>query len=67
MCPWRHLFRLAVYTQLHIHLDTLCARWQQRAVSPWGIVVLYRPDAFTLSMGSPGDDDTHPGPGVRTL
>ena len=66
-CPWRHLFRLAVHTQLHIRLDTLCARWQRRAVSPWGIVVLYGPDAFTLSVGSPGDDDPHPGAGVRTL
>ena len=66
-CPWRHLFRLAIHTQLHIRLDTLCARWQRRAVSPWGIVVLYGPDAFTLSVGSPGDDDPHPGLGVRTL
>ena len=66
-CPWRHLFRLAVHTQLHIRLDTMCARWKRRAVSPWGIVVLYGPDAFTLSVGSPDDDDPHPGPGVRTL
>ena len=65
--PWRHLFRLAVHTQLHIRLDTLCARWQRRAVSPWGIVVLYGPDAFALSVGSPGDDDPHPGAGVHTL
>ena len=56
-----------VWAQLHIRLDTLCARWQRRAVSPWGIVVLYGPDAFTLSVGSPGDDDPHPGAGVRTL
>ena len=25
-CPWRHLFWLPVHTQLHIRLDTLCAR-----------------------------------------
>ena len=48
-------------------VDTLCARLKRRAVSPWGIVVLYGPDAFALSVGSPGDDDPHPGPGVRTL
>ena len=36
-------------------------------MSPWGIGILYGPDAFALSVGSPGDDDPHPGPGVRTL
>ena len=66
-CPWWHLFRLAVHTQLHMRLDTLCARWKRRTVSPWGVIVLYGPDAFALSVGSPDDDDPHPGPGVRTL
>ena len=66
-CPWRHLFRLAVHTQLHMHLDTLCARWKRRAVSAWGVIVLYGPDAFALSVGSLDDDDPHPGPGVRTI
>ena len=50
-----------------MRLDTLCARWKRRAVSPWGVIVLYGPDAFALSVGSPDDDDPHPGPGVRTL
>ena len=36
-------------------------------MSPWGFVVLYGPDAFALSVGLPGDDDPHPGRGVRTL
>ena len=62
-CLWRHLFRLAVHTQLHMRLDTLCACWKQRAVSPWGVIVLYGPDAFALSVGSPDDDDPHPGRG----
>ena len=66
-CPWRHLFRLAVHTQLHMHLDTLCAHWKRHAVSAWGVIVLYGPDAFALSVGSPDDDDPHPGPGVRTI
>ena len=25
--PWRHLFRLAVHAQLHMCLQTVCARW----------------------------------------
>ena len=66
-CPWRHLFRLAVHTQLHMRLDTLCARWTRRAVSAWGVIVLYGLDAFALSVGSPDDDDPHPGLGVRTV
>ena len=66
-CPWQHLFRLAVHTQLHMRLDTLCARWKRRAVSPWGVIVLYGPDAFALSVGLPDDDHPHPGPGVPTL
>ena len=66
-CPWRHLFRLDVHTQLHMRLDTLCARWKRRAVPPWGVIVLYGPDAFALNVGSPDDDNPHPGPGVRTL
>ena len=45
----------------------LCAHWKRHAVSPWGVIVLYGPDAFALSVGSPDDDDPHPGPGVRTL
>ena len=32
-CPWRHLFRLAMHTQLHMCLDSLCARWKRHAVS----------------------------------
>ena len=39
---------------------------KRRAVSSWGVVVLYGPDAFALSVGSPDDDGPHPGPGVRT-
>ena len=65
--PWRHLFPLAVHTQLHMRLHTFCARWKRRAVSPWGVIVLYGLDAFALSVGSPDDGDPHPGPGVRTL
>ena len=59
----------AVHTQLHVRLDTLCARWKRHAVSPWGVMVPYGPDAFALSVGSPDDDDPRPwpGPGVRTL
>ena len=56
-----------MHTQLHMCLDTLCARWKRRAVSSWGVIVLYGPDAFALSVGSPDDDDPHPGPGVRTV
>ena len=66
-CPWRHVLRLAVHTQLHMRLDTLCARWKRRVVSTWGVIVLYGPDAFALSVGSPDDDDPHPGPVVRTI
>ena len=36
-------------------------------MSPWGIIVLYGPDSFALSVGSPGDDNSHPRPGVRKL
>ena len=50
-----------------MRLDTLCARWKRPAVSPWGVLVLYGPDAFALSVGSPDDEDPHPGPGVHTL
>ena len=57
----------AVHTQLHLRLDTLCAHWKRRAVSSWGVIVLYSPDAFALSVGSPDDDDPHPAPGVRTI
>ena len=66
-CPWRHLFRLAVHTQLHMRLDTLCACWKRRAASAWGVIVLHGPDAFALSVGSPGDNNPHPGVGVRTI
>ena len=66
-CPWRHLFRLPVHTQLHMCLDTLCARWKRRVVSAWGVIVLYGPDVFALIVGTPDDDDPHPGPGVRTI
>ena len=52
-CRWRHLFRLAVHTQLHIRLDTFCACWKRRAVSKWGVVGLYGLDAFALRMRSP--------------
>ena len=54
--PRRHLFRLAVHTQLHMCLDTFCARRKRRAVSSWGVIVLNGPDAFALSMGSPDDE-----------
>ena len=67
VCSWRHLFGLDVHTQLHVCLDTLCARWKRHAVSPRGIVILYGPDVFAISVGSPGDDDPHPGLGMRTL
>ena len=38
-CPWRHLFRLAVHTQLHMRPDMFCWRWKRRMVTEWGIVV----------------------------
>ena len=56
-----------MHTQLHTRLDTLCARWKRRAVSAWGVIVLYDPDALALSVGSPDDDHPHPRPGVRTV
>ena len=64
-CPWRHLFRLAVHAQLHMRLDTLCVCWKRHAVSSWGVIVLYGPDAFALSV--PDDDDPHLGPAVRSV
>ena len=50
-----------------MRLDTLCAHSKRQAVSAWGVIVLYGPDAFALSVGSPDDDDPHPGPGLRTI
>ena len=63
-CPWRHLFRLAVHTQLHMRLDTLCAHWKRHAVSAWGVIVLYiyGPDTFALSVGSPDSSSRTRGP-----
>ena len=49
-CPWRHLFRLAVHSQLHTRQETFCTRWKQRAVTEWGVLVLCRPDTFAMSV-----------------
>ena len=66
-CPWRHLFCATVHTQLHMQLDTLRAHWKRRAVTEWGVLVLYGPGAFALSVGTPADDTPHPVAGVRTI
>ena len=50
-----------------MRLDTFCARWKRGAVSEWGVVILYGPDAFALSVGTPGNDAPHPASGVRTI
>ena len=39
----------------------------RRAVSAWGVIVLYGPDAFALCVGLPDDNEPHPRPGVRTI
>ena len=56
-----------MHTQLHMRLDTLCALWKRRAVSAWGVIVLYGPEAFALNVGSLDDADPHPGPRVCTI
>ena len=66
-CLWRHLFRLAVPTELQLRLETFCARWKRRAVWEWGVVVLYGQDAFVPSVGALGDDTPHPALRVRTI
>ena len=66
-CPWRHLFRVALHTELHMRLDTLCTCWKRHTVTEWGVLVLYGPDVFALSVGTPADDSPHPAAGVRTI
>ena len=56
-----------MHTQLHMRLDTLCARWKRRAVCAWGVIVMYGPDAFALSVGSPDNDYPHPRLGSRSI
>ena len=63
--PWRHLFRLAVHTQLHMRLDTFCARW--RAVSEWGVVVLYGLDLPVRPGSSGGGGAARAGPSRQFL
>ena len=65
-CPWRHLFHRAVHSQLHMQLETLCAHWKRWAVTEWVVLVLYGPDAFAISVGTPKMDAPHPVVGVRT-
>ena len=50
-----------------MRLDALCACWKRRAVSAWGVIVLYGSDVFALNVGTLDDDDPHPEPGVRTI
>ena len=35
-CPWRHRFRRAMHSKLHMLLETFCTRWKRRAVTEEG-------------------------------
>ena len=66
-CPWCHLFRLVACLRLLCRPQSFFSRWCKRAVTEWGVVILYGDSRFVMRIISPEWDAPHSQGEVRTV